>query len=224
MQRFGSRICNFRASTFEDYEEWLKFKRNCKTQGLDICHVNIGLIRAWNKAVEGNLDPETITSSPNVVNVQMQNTFVYQPQRPRREPNPPIISSKNLFSGTITGLALEAYVTEKTRELNRSVSFRDFMELDANLFRKTILRLRRKGKLLPLEPRSRPRFYILPEWCDKYPSMQRNITVKHLFSPFVGGESLELFLEVAEFLRGVFPSSKEDFRRLGLELSKHFLG
>jgi hypothetical protein len=38
--------------------------------------------------------------------------------------------------------------------------------------------LKKRQKVLPLEPRSNPETYILPEWRTRYPSMSKNNTVK----------------------------------------------
>lgn len=160
MQKPFRKLCNFRVSTHEDYDEWLLFKRNTKALGLDICHINICLIRSWNKALGGKSEMETITTPLNVINLQMQNTFVYQPQRPRREPSPSLISSKKLFARTVSSIAAELYLLWKVSGLNRSFSYLDLSELPSNYTRKLILRLKRKGLIKPLPPRTRPRFYV----------------------------------------------------------------
>lgn len=154
------KLCNFRVSTMEDYEEWLRFKQNCDAQNLDICHVAISLIKAWNKATEGIHEAETITTPTNIINIQMQNSFIYQPQRPRRTPDPHLISSKSPFARTVSSKAAELYLLWKISELNRSFSYLDLSELPQNYCRKLILRLKRKGLIKPLPPRTRPRFYI----------------------------------------------------------------
>jgi len=154
------KLCNFRVSKYEDYEEWLRFKQNCDVQGVNICHVAISLFKAWNNAIEGIHGAETVTTPLNVINIQMQNNFVYQPQRPRRIPNPSLISSKKPFARTITSKAAELYFLWKVSGLNRSFSYLALSELPPNYTRKLILRLKRKGLIKPLPPRTRPRFYV----------------------------------------------------------------
>jgi hypothetical protein len=160
-QKRKNLICNFRASTLEDYEEWQNFKRKCKLQNLDICYVNISLIKAWNNSQEGIEIPETIKTPNGIIyNIQMQNNFIYQPQRPRRLPQPSIISSKRPFARTISSRAAELYLLWKVSGLNRSFSYLDLSELPSDYTRKLILRLKRKGLIKPVPPRTRPRFYI----------------------------------------------------------------
>lgn len=160
MQKPFRKLGNFRVSTYEDWEEWERFKRNVVLQRLDICHVVISLVKAWSNSVEGMTKVETIATPTSVINIQMQNSFVYQPQRPRRAVNPPIISSKRPFARTITSKAAELYFLWKVSSLNRSFSYLDLSELPSNYTRKLILRLKRKDLIRPIPPRTRPRFYI----------------------------------------------------------------
>lgn len=71
---------------------------------------------------------------------------------------------------------------EKARELNRSFSFKDFTEINHDLFRKLILELKKRNKVLPLKPRTNQQFYILIEWRTRYPTMTENTTVKPEFT------------------------------------------
>jgi len=155
------KVCNFRVSTQQDCEEWGRFKRNVDFQGLDICHVAMSLIKTWNNGVEGIQKAESLrTPGGNVINIQMQNTFVYQPQRSRRIPDPHLISAKRPFARTISSKAAELYLLWKVSGLNRSFSYLDLSELPSDYTRKLILRLKRKGLIKPLPPRTRPRFYV----------------------------------------------------------------
>jgi len=57
---------------------------------------------------------------------------------------------------------------EKVRDLNRSFSYRDFLELEHNSFRKIVLRLKKKGKIIALPQRTNPRYYVLAERLKDY--------------------------------------------------------
>lgn len=189
-QKF-SRVCNFRASTLEQYEEWLKFKDYCKNQGLDICHVVISLITAWNKAQDGLAAAVDITTFPNLISLQMENQFIYQPLRARREPPPSLIRSKRPFARIISSKAAELYILWKVSDLKRSFSYLDLAELPPNYVRKEILRLKKRGLVKPLPPRTRPRFYVPTVRLHLEPInpyLLENNKVKHLFSPPDGGE------------------------------------
>lgn len=174
-------ICNFRAPDLEHHQIWLDFKETVRSRGLDICYVTLSLCQAWVIGVKETSAICQIATPTQVINLQQQNTFVYSVQKPRREP-PELICSRKKYSSTLTSLAFQAYVTEKARDLQRSFSFRDFLELGHNFFRKCILRLKNRGKILPLEPRSNPRFYILREWKSRYPTMKENNRVKPRFT------------------------------------------
>jgi hypothetical protein len=85
---------------------------------------------------------------------------------------------------TICSMAFRAYIMEKARELNIAFSFMDFPEINHDLFRKLILELRTRQKILALKPRTNPRFYILHEWKDRYPTMSENNRVKPKFTEY----------------------------------------
>lgn len=174
-------ICNFRAPDLEHYQIWLNFKEAARDRGLDICYLTLTLCQAWLKGVEGATATYQIATPTQVINLQQQNTFVYSVQKPRRE-SPELICSRKEYSRTITSRAFQAYVMEKARDLQRSFSFRDFPELGHGLFRKCVLRLKKRGKVLPLQPRSNPRFYVLREWLADYPTMKENNRVKPRFT------------------------------------------
>ena len=48
-------------------------------------------------------------------------------------------------------------------DLTREFSYRDFLEIKHDAFRRIILRLRRKGKIVANPQRTVPRFYFLAE-------------------------------------------------------------
>jgi hypothetical protein len=174
-------ICNFRAPNPEYHQIWLDYKEAARSLGLDICYLTLTLCQAWLKAIKGKEEATRLSTATQIINVQMQNTFVYSVQKPRREP-PELICSRKKYSRTITSRAFQAYVMEKSRDLQRSFSFRDFLELGHSLFRKCVLELKKRGKILPLQPRTNPRFYILREWIPDYPTMKENNRVKPRFT------------------------------------------
>lgn len=174
-------ICNFRAPDLEHYQIWLNFKEAAQSCGLDICYLTLSLCRAWLKSRDKTESIHQITTATQVINLQQQNTFIYNVQKPRREPTE-LICSRKEYTRTLSSLAFQAYLMEKARDLQRSFSFRDFAELGHNFFRKCILRLKKRGKILPLQPRTNPRFYILTEWKSDYPTMKENNRVKPRFT------------------------------------------
>jgi len=174
-------ICNFRAPDLEHYQTWLDFKHAVLDRDLDICYVTLSLCQAWLKGVDGATTTIQIATPTQIINLQQQNTFVYSVQKPRREP-PELICPRKEYTRTLRSLAFQAYVMEKARDLQRSFSFCDFPELGHNFFRKCVLRLRERKKIVPLEPRSNPRFYILREWISAYPTMKENNRVKPGFT------------------------------------------
>jgi hypothetical protein len=62
----------------------------------------------------------------------------------------------------------KAYVLNKARDLTREFSYRDFLELKHDAFRRIILHLRRKGKIVANPQRTIPRFYFLAERISEY--------------------------------------------------------
>lgn len=173
-------ICNFRAPDLEHYQIWLNFKKGVRNQGLDICFVTLSLCQAWLRG-SGITATCKILTPTQIINLQQQNTFVYSVQKPRRKP-PQLFCSRKELSRTLSNLAYQAYVTEKARDLQRSFSFRDYLELEHSFFRKCIFRLKKREKVIPLLPRTNPRYYILQEWRNLYPTMSWNNRVKPRFS------------------------------------------
>ena len=174
-------ICNFRAPDREHFQIWQNFKEAAKNRGLDVCYLILSLCQAWLKSDETAKEIAQITTANQIINLQQQNTFVYSVQKPRREPNELICSSGTQFR-TVRSRALQAYIIERARELPESFSFRDFPELGHSLFRKCIMELKKRGKVIPLDPRTNQRFYILTERKPDYPTMNENNRVKPRFS------------------------------------------
>ena len=162
-------LCNFRAPDLAHFEIWQEYKKWCQDHGLDNCHLVLSWCDAHLKAMKGIPSKTSIITPEQIINQQNQFNLYYQVQKPRREPIQ-MNCAKPGFQRTINSMAYEAYVMERARALNRSFSFRDFMELGHNSFRKIILRLKKKGKIVPLPQRTNPRFYVLAERLEDYPT------------------------------------------------------
>ena len=169
--------CNFRAPNKDWFLIWLELKETTKARGLDICYVVLSLCRAWLEALRKGQSTCQINADSQIVFLHQANTFNYNVQKPRRERFQKDCS-KNLRKCTLCSMVFRAYITEKARELDRAFSFMDFTEINHDLFRKLILELKKRQKLLSLEPRTNPQFYILPEWKERYPAMSENNRVK----------------------------------------------
>lgn len=174
-------ICNFRAPDMEHFQIWLDFKDAVQSRGLDICYTTLALCQAWLESLREATATGQTTMSTQVINLQQQNTFVYSVQKPRREPLD-LNCSRKQYRRTLRSRLYQAYVMEKARDLHQSFSFRDFPELGHNLFRKCVLKLKKRGKILHLQPRTNPRFYVLKEWIHNYPTMKENNRVKPRFT------------------------------------------
>jgi hypothetical protein len=157
-------ICNFKAPSLKEYNEWQEFKRYVKSQGLDICRVTIGLNSAFIAGVKGSA---AVRGQGQTVNIQMNNQFLYQVQKPRREPYS-LDCVKSQFRRTFRSVLFEAYVLHKAREMRREFSFRDFLELEQLAFHRIVRRLKRKGKIMANPQRTKPRFYFLTENLADY--------------------------------------------------------
>jgi hypothetical protein len=70
---------------------------------------------------------------------------------------------KKEYQITFSSLLLEAYILNKARELTREFSYRDFLELKHDAFRRIVLPLKSKGKIVANPQRTVPRFYFLVE-------------------------------------------------------------
>jgi hypothetical protein len=108
-----------------------------------------------------------IRTGKQVINIQQNNVFQYQVSKPRREPYD-LSCVRREFQKTISSSLFEAYVLNKARDLTREFSYRDFLELKHDAFRRIILRLRRKGKIVANPQRTVPRFYFLAERISDY--------------------------------------------------------
>ena len=162
-------ICNFRAPHLEQYQRWKDYVQWAKDNGMDVCHLTLSLTNSFMKGIEGATQ---VRNGKQVVNIQQNNVFQYQVSRPRREPYD-LSCVRKEFQKTFSGVLLEAYVLNKARDLTREFSYRDFLELKHDAFRRIILRLRRKGKIVANPQRTVPRFYFLSERIGEYPPDRR---------------------------------------------------
>ena len=164
-------ICNFRAPNLEEFLRWKAYVQWAKDNGMDVCHLTLSLTDSFMKGVEGAAQ---VRSGGQVVNIQQNNVFQYQVSKPRREPYE-LSCVRSEFQRTISSVLFEAYVLNKAREMTREFSYRDFLELKHDAFRRIVLRLRRKGKIMANPQRTMPRFYILKERIGEYPLDRRTI-------------------------------------------------
>ena len=152
-------ICNFRAPDLAHFQRWKTFVQWAKDNGYDVCHLTLSIVDAFLKGAE------TATVARNggqVVNIQMQNTFLYQVKQPHREPYS-LSCVKPEFRRTFSSILFEAYVLEKARTISQEFSYRDFLELKHDAFRRIVLRLKRKGRIVANPERTIPRYYYLTE-------------------------------------------------------------
>jgi hypothetical protein len=173
--------CNFRAPDEEWFEVWLEFKKITKILGLDICFVVLSLCRVWLESQKEGVSTCQLKTATQIIFLTQTNTFNYNVKKPRRE-RFQLDCSKSLPKCTLCSRAFGAYIIVNARELDREFCFRDFPEIDHGFFRKLILRLRQKGEVITMKPRTLPEFYILPEWRDRYHTMSENNIVKPKFS------------------------------------------
>jgi hypothetical protein len=156
-------ICNFRAPNLQLYQRWKAYVQWAKDNGQDVCHLTLSLTDAFMK---GNEAAALVNSGKQVINIQQNNIFQYQVQKPRREPYS-LDCVKPEFQRTFSGVLFEAYVLNKAREIMREFSYRDFLELKHDAFRRIVLRLRQKGKVIANPQKTRPQFYFLTERLDE---------------------------------------------------------
>lgn len=152
-------LCNFRAPNEELFNKWLEFKEYVASKGLDICRVVIPLTEAF--MVAGK-NAELRTAEGKIINVQMQNNFLYEVSKPRRTPHTLEFLRSN-FRRTFSTSLYEAYVLNKARQIKTEFSFRDFLEIEPAAFHRIIRRLKRKGLIVANPSRTIPRFYFLAE-------------------------------------------------------------
>ncbi len=118
------------------------------------------------KGIEGAAQ---VRVAGQVVNIQQNNVFQYQVQKPRREPYS-LDYVKSEFRRTFSSILFDAYLVHKARRIRREFSYRDFLELEQPAFHRIVRRLKRKGEILANPLRTNPRFYYLAE---KLPDYQR---------------------------------------------------
>jgi hypothetical protein len=152
-------ICNFRAPNKEEFLRWKVYVQWAKDNGMDVCHLTLSLTDSFMKGMEASTQ---FCHARQVVNIQQNNVFQYQVSKPRREPYD-LSCVRSEFQRTISSVLFEGYVLNKARELTREFSYRDFLELRHDAFRRIVLRLRRKGKVVANPQRTVPRFYFLTE-------------------------------------------------------------
>jgi hypothetical protein len=157
-------ICNFRAPSLQKFQRWKAYVQWTKDNGMDVCHLTLSLTDSFMKGIEGAAQ---VRNGNQVVNIQQNNVFQYQVSKPRREPYN-LSCVRKEFQKTISSALFEAYVLNKARDLTREFSYRDFLELKHDAFRRIILRLRRKGKIVANPQRTVPRFYFLAERLSEY--------------------------------------------------------
>ena len=157
-------ICNFRAPNLEEFLRWKAFVQWAKDNGMDVCHLTLSLTDSFMKGVDGAAQ---VRSGGQVVNIQQNNVFQYQVQKPRREPFS-LDYVKSEFRRTFSSILFDAYVLHKARGMGREFSYRDFLELERPAFHRIVRRLRQKGKIMANPQRTMPRFYFLTEMLADY--------------------------------------------------------
>ena len=157
-------ICNFRAPNLQEFQCWKAYVQWAKDNGMDVCHLTLSLTDSFMKGIEGSAQ---VCNGKQVVNIQQNNVFQYQVAKPRREPYD-LSCVKAEYRKTISSVFFEAYVLNKARDLTREFSYRDFLEIRHDAFRRIIMRLRRKSKIVANPQRTVPRFYFLVERVNEY--------------------------------------------------------
>ena len=152
-------ICNFRAPNLEEFARWKEFVQWAKDNGMDVCHLTLSLTDSFMKGVEGSAQ---VRGAGQVINIQQNNTFQYQVQKPWREPYS-LDCVKPEYQRTFSSVLFETYVLNKAREMTREFSYRDFLELKHDAFRRIVLRLKQKGKVIAHPQKTHPQFYFLTE-------------------------------------------------------------
>ena len=138
---------------------WKAYVQWAKDNGLDVCHLTLSLTDSFMKGADAAAE---VRSGKQVVNIQQNNIFQYQVQKPRREPYS-LDCVKTEYQRTFSRVLFEAYVLNKAREITRELSYRDFLELKHDAFRRIVLRLRQKGKVMANPQKTHPQFYFLAE-------------------------------------------------------------
>jgi len=159
-------ICNFRAPNLAEFQRWKEFVQWAKDNGMDVCHLTLSLTDAFLKGIEGSAEAQ-VSTGKHVIIIQQKNEFLYQVAKARREPYD-LSCVRKEYRRTFSSVLFEAYMLEKARQISREFSYRDFLELKHDAFRRIVLRLRRKGKVVANPQRTCPRFYILSERLSDY--------------------------------------------------------
>lgn len=126
---------------------------------MDVCHLTLSLVDAFMKGVEGSSQVQTGKQN---ITITQSNTFQYQVMKPRREPYS-LSCVRSDFRKTFSSVMFESYVLVKAQQIKTEFSYMDFLELKHDAFRRIVLRLKRKGKIIVNPMRTVPRFYILAE-------------------------------------------------------------
>jgi len=142
-----------------EFQRWKEYVQWAKDNGMDVCHLTLSLTDSFMKGIEGAAE---VRDGKQVVNIQKNNVFQYQVSKPRREPYD-LSCAKKEYQKTISSVLFEAYVLNKARDLTLEFSYRDFLKIKHDAFRRIILRLRRKGKIVANPQRTLPRFYFFAE-------------------------------------------------------------
>lgn len=152
---------HMKTRNLEQAKTHLLYKWWCENNGLDTCHLYISHAQA---DMEGFNAIKTIPKpEPGTIVFNQQNTYISQVDRLRRMSEDSSSANKRP-SGTTTTvlrLAIESYILLKALQMPHSFCFRDFLELSPDLFKKAVLRLKKKDLITTREPRSCPRFYQL---------------------------------------------------------------
>ncbi len=152
-------ICNFRAPDLQHYQRWRSYVQWAKDNGQDVCHLTLSLADSFMRGIEGAAQ---VRNSQQIVNIQQNNVFQYQVQKSRREPYS-LECVKEEYQRTFSAVLFEAYVLNKAREMTGEFSYRDFLELKHDAFRRIVLRLKRNGKIMANPHKTHPQFYFLTE-------------------------------------------------------------
>ena len=152
-------ICNFRAPNLKEFQRWKAYVQWAKDNGMDVCHLTLSLTDAFMKGIEG---AALVQTGKQVVNIQQNNVFQYQVQKPRREPFS-LECVREEYQRTLSVVLFEAYVLNKARDMTREFSYLDFLELKHDAFRKIILRLKHRGRIFANPHKTHPQFYCLAE-------------------------------------------------------------
>jgi spore coat protein CotF len=76
-------ICNFHAPNLEQYQRWKVYVQWAIDNCIDVCHLTLNLTDAF---MQGNEAAALVHSGRQVINIQQNDVFQYQVQKPRCEP------------------------------------------------------------------------------------------------------------------------------------------